>query len=161
MKKCTEPLARLLFPTLKGPESVWLKPLSLLSAVALSTSVTAHCRFQRVRHHLSAALLRVQGPVMEEPEPWPWRSSSWVHGGDSRVPPRSGKVAQSSPTLCDSIDCTAHGILQARILQWGAFSFPRGSSQPGIEPRCPALQADCLPAEPPGKPQRQESVVSG
>ena len=33
------------------------------------------------------------------------------------------KVAQSCPTLCDPIDYTAHGILQARILEWVAFSF--------------------------------------
>ena len=28
------------------------------------------------------------------------------------------KVAQSCPTPCDPIDCTVHGILQARILEW-------------------------------------------
>ena len=32
--------------------------------------------------------------------------------------------------LCDSMDYTAHGILQARILEWVAFPFSRGSSQP-------------------------------
>ena len=32
---------------------------------------------------------------------------------------------------------TAHGILQARILEWVAFPFSRGSSQPGIEPWSP------------------------
>ena len=40
------------------------------------------------------------------------------------------KVAQSCPTLCDSMDYTIHGILQARILEWVAFPFSRGSSQP-------------------------------
>ena len=40
------------------------------------------------------------------------------------------KVAQSCPTLCDPIDYTVHGILQARILEWVAFPFSRGSSQP-------------------------------
>ena len=39
------------------------------------------------------------------------------------------KVAQSCPTLCDSMDCIVHGILQARILEWVAVSFSRGSSQ--------------------------------
>ena len=58
------------------------------------------------------------------------------------------KVAQSCPTLCDPMDYIVHGILQARILEWVAFPFSRGSSQP----RSPALQADSLPAEPPGKP---------
>ena len=39
------------------------------------------------------------------------------------------KVAQSCPTLCDPMDYTVHGILQARILEWVAFPFSRGSSQ--------------------------------
>ena len=40
------------------------------------------------------------------------------------------KVAQSCPTLWDPIDYTVHGILQARILEWVAIPFSRGSSQP-------------------------------
>ena len=40
------------------------------------------------------------------------------------------KVAQFCPTLCDPMDYTVHGILQARILEWVAFSFSRVSSQP-------------------------------
>ena len=47
------------------------------------------------------------------------------------------KVAQSCPSLCNPMGYTVHGILQARILEWGAFPFSRGSSQP----RSPALQA--------------------
>ena len=43
------------------------------------------------------------------------------------------EVAQSCPTLCDPVDCnlpgsSVHGILQARILEWVAISFSRGSS---------------------------------
>ena len=41
------------------------------------------------------------------------------------------KVAQSCPTLCDPMDDTVHGILQARILEWVASPFSGGSSQPG------------------------------
>ena len=51
------------------------------------------------------------------------------------------------------VDYTVHGILQARTLEWVAFLYSRGSSQPGIEPRSPTLQADSLPSEPPGKPR--------
>ena len=40
------------------------------------------------------------------------------------------KVAQSCPTPCDPMDHTVHGILQARILEWVAFPFSRGPSQP-------------------------------
>ena len=39
-------------------------------------------------------------------------------------------VTQSWLTFCDSTDYTVHGILQARILEWVAFPFSRGSSQP-------------------------------
>ena len=43
--------------------------------------------------------------------------------------------AQSCPSLCDPMDCSlpgssVHGILQARILEWVAYPFSRGSSQP-------------------------------
>ena len=62
------------------------------------------------------------------------------------------KVAQSCLTLCDPTSYTIHRILQARILEWVAFSFSRGSSQARIEPRSPTLQVDYLPAEPQGKP---------
>ena len=40
------------------------------------------------------------------------------------------KVVQLCLTLCDPMDYTVHGILQARILEWVAFPFSRGSSQP-------------------------------
>ena len=40
------------------------------------------------------------------------------------------KVAQSCLTLCDTMDYTVHGILQARILEWVAVPFSRGFSQP-------------------------------
>ena len=45
------------------------------------------------------------------------------------------KSLQSCLTLCDPMDrslpgSSVHGILQARILEWGAVPFSRGSSQP-------------------------------
>ena len=46
---------------------------------------------------------------------------------------------------------TVHGILQARILEWVAFSFSKGSSQPRDRTQVSTLQAASLPAEPPGK----------
>ena len=46
---------------------------------------------------------------------------------------------------------SVHGILQAKILQWVAISFPRATSQPRNEPRSPALQADALRTELHGK----------
>ena len=38
------------------------------------------------------------------------------------------KVAQLFLTLFDPMDYTVHGILQARILDWVAFPFSRGTS---------------------------------
>ena len=59
--------------------------------------------------------------------------------------------SQSCLTLCDPMDCTVHGILQAKILEWVAVPFSRDRPNPGIEPRSPALQADSLLVEPFGK----------
>ena len=44
-------------------------------------------------------------------------------------------TAQSCPTLCNPMDCSppgssVHEVFQARILEWVAISFSRGSSQP-------------------------------
>ena len=57
---------------------------------------------------------------------------------------QESEVAQSCPILCDPVDCSppGRGILQARILEWVAIFFSRS----------PALRADALTSEPPGKP---------
>ena len=52
---------------------------------------------------------------------WDWKKSESVS-------------PQSCPALCDPMDCSppgcsVHGLLQARILEWVAISFSRGSSQ--------------------------------
>ena len=50
-----------------------------------------------------------------------------------------------------------------RILEWVAYPFSSGPSQPGLERGSPALKVDSLPAEPPGKPKSESesrSVVS-
>ena len=72
--------------------------------------------------------------------------------------------SESCSVVSDSLQPhgdTVHQILQVRILEWVAFPFSTGSSQPrdlpnpGIKLRSPTLQADSLPAEPQGKPKRQ------
>ena len=45
------------------------------------------------------------------------------------------KVIQLCPTLCDPMDYTIHGILQARTLEWVAFPFSKGSFQPRDQTR--------------------------
>ena len=63
-------------------------------------------------------------------------------------------ITQSCLTLCDPVDCSppgssVHGIFQARVLK--PFPSPRDLPNPGIKPGSPALQADALLSEPPGK----------
>ena len=49
--------------------------------------------------------------IIKESKTWKWKSLSCVR-------------------LCNSMDYTVRGILQARIPEWVAFPFSRGSSQP-------------------------------
>ena len=75
----------------------------------------------------------------------------------SGTPPSlSGSIFQSCLTLCDPVNCgppgsSAHGISQARTLEWVAISYSRGSSNPGIEPVSLHWKVDFLPLEPTGK----------
>ena len=68
----------------------------------------------------------------------------------------AAKSHQSCPTLCDPIDSSLPGSTVPGILQqeyWSGLPFPPPGDLPNpwIEPRSPALQADSLPSEPPGK----------
>ena len=47
------------------------------------------------------------------------------------------KVTQPCLTLCDPVDYTVHGILQARILEWVAFPSPRIFPAQGLNPGLP------------------------
>ena len=62
------------------------------------------------------------------------------------------KAAHSCPTLCNPMDYTVRGILQARILERVAFPFSRGSSQPRERTQVSRIARDSFPAEPQGKP---------
>ena len=66
-------------------------------------------------------------------------------------------VSQSCSTLYDPMyysppGSSDPGILQARILEWVTIPSPEDLPDPGIEPGSPALEADALTSEPPGKP---------
>ena len=59
------------------------------------------------------------------------------------------EVAQSCLTLCAPMDCSppgssVHGILQARILEYAAISFSRGSSQPRDWTRVSCIVGRCF-----------------
>ena len=67
------------------------------------------------------------------------------------------KSLQLCPTLCDPMDSSPQAPLStgfSREESWSGLPFPSPGDlpDPGIEHRPPALQADSLPSEPPGKP---------
>ena len=84
--------------------------------------------------------------------PFKWTESSYLYSCFEFSLKVKVKVAQLCPTLCDPIAYTVLGILQARILEWVAFPFSRGSSQPRNQTQVPTLKVDTLSAEPQRKP---------
>ena len=65
-------------------------------------------------------------------------------------------VVQSCPTLCNTMDM---GFPKQEY--WSGLSFPSPEDLPnsGIKPRSPAMQADSLPSEAPGKPTSLFRVI--
>ena len=66
-------------------------------------------------------------------------------------------VVQLCPPLCNPMDCSppgssVHEILQARILEWVAILFARGSSWPSAWTWVSCIAKWNLPSEPPRKP---------
>ena len=66
------------------------------------------------------------------------------------------EVSQSCLTLCKLMDCSLQAppsMEFSRQEYWSRLPFPSPGDlpDPGIEPRAPALWADALPSEPPGK----------
>ena len=69
-------------------------------------------------------------PLQQMAKTWPWLPRSYVPNkmGKPVLFCSKVKVAQSCPALCDPMDYTVRGFLQARILGWAAFPFSRGLS---------------------------------
>ena len=62
---------------------------------------------------------------------------------------KRNEVTQSCPTLCNPMDCSppgssVHGIFQARVLEWGAIAFSRGSSQPRDQTQVSCIIGSCF-----------------
>ena len=81
----------------------------------------------------------------------------------------SGKKSESESEVvsdyCDPMDCSlpgfsVHGILQARVLEWVAIAFSRGSSRSRDRTRVSRIGDRRLTSEPPGKPKELLRVVS-
>ena len=67
----------------------------------------------------------------------PWSEVKW------------SEVSQSCPTFCDPMDCSlpgssVYGIFQARVLEWVAISFSRGSSWPRDRTRISRIVGRCF-----------------
>ena len=123
-------------------QEYWSSLHSLLQGIFLTQGLNPgflHCR--QILYHLSH-----QGsPVYKE-------CTLYAH----KVATAAAKSLHSCPTLCDPIDSSplsssVPGILQARKLEWLPYLPPGDLPNPGIEPRFPALQADSVPSELPGK----------
>ena len=65
---------------------------------------------------------------------------------------RLKRLSMHTCTDCSLPGSSLHGTLQVRRLEWVAIPFSRGLPEPGTEPRSPALPADSLLSQPPGKP---------
>ena len=93
--------------------------------------------FHLLPEHSPSGSIRGKEPIHKVPQIFP----SWGVAANTRRTTLNGNmstsvsVAQSYLTVCNPMDCSppgasVHGMLQARILQWVAIPFSRGSSQP-------------------------------
>ena len=79
--------------------------------------------------------------------------------------PSESEVAQSCPTLCNPWTVAYQAPLSmgfSRQECWSGLPFPSPGDlpDPGIKPWSPALRADALPSEPPGKPELLNKFLS-
>ena len=129
-----------------------LLALKIFSVIALLQLLLS--RFSRVQLCATPDTAAHQAPPslgFSRQEPW-----SGVPFPSPTIQVRESEVAQSCLTLCDPMDCSlpgssVHGIFQARVLEWVAISFCRGSSQTKIKPISPALTGRFFTTESPGK----------
>ena len=91
-----------------------------------------------------------------------WRTVNWCshcgkpYGGFSTVLKRTIVCVPPCPTLCDPTDCSppgpsVHGISQARMLEWVAIPFYRGSSWPRDWTHIYCISGNFFTTEPPRK----------
>ena len=90
------------------------------------TTIRQHYHSTNVTAHLTDCLLWEHVPRRFI---WVCLAFNWAQHMGSMIKCEV-KVTQSYLTLCDPMDYTVHGILQARILEWVTFPFSRRSSQP-------------------------------
>ena len=64
-----------------------------------------------------------------------WAMRQALYNSGWKKEKKESDVAQSCPTLCNTVDCSlprssVHGIFQARVLEWVAISFSNGGWSP-------------------------------
>ena len=114
----------------EAPPEARQKPCACESS-CLSVSLWNHAGFsvQRVCGDPANASVWVLAGFREEMPDGTGRLQSNLDSGGYLWKVK-GQVLLSCPTLCDPLDFRIHGILQAKILEWAAFPFSRGSSKP-------------------------------
>ena len=95
-------------------------------------------------------------------ETFVWTTECTIYFIDFLLEKLAAQLLQSCPTLCSPMGCSlpgssVHGILQARILEWVAMPFSRGSSQPRDQT---TSQVDCLPLRCTFDPTDQKRQIS-
>ena len=89
-------------------------------------------------------------PQQDPGVPSGWTTLARGEGREERISSvQFSSVAQSCLTLCDPMDSSLsgsslHGILQARVLEWVAISFSRGSSRPRDRTRVSCIPGRCF-----------------
>ena len=100
------------------------KPMTNLDSVLRSRDITLLTKVRIVK--------ALDFPWMDGWMDGMYGCESWTINKASEV-----KVTQSSPTVCEPMDYTVYGILQARVLEWVVFPFSMESSQQGLNPGLP------------------------
>ena len=93
------------------------------------------------------------------------KCSFWLKS-QRRAMQSESEVAQLCPTLCNPMDCSYQAPLSmgfSRWEYWSGLPFPSLGDlpNPAVEPGSPALQADALWSEPPGKSHKEGLIKEG
>ena len=131
-KESQEPPEAEVLRSKEDSTSPWTFGVKMLTP-SFQTSGLQHCEKRNFYyHHVCGNLLWHPRELIYLSIRWWCKGNSfawWVphYYSESQV---KVKGAQSCPTLCDPVDYTNYGIIQARIPEWVALPFSRGSSQP-------------------------------
>ena len=106
--------------------------LGLKKYPIMSFSMSFGCRLDKDKQNkifIFMELVIINSPVSKKLN----RGGSLHHTCTSVITESESEVVQACPTLCDPVDCSLpgsslHGFLHAKILEWVAISFSRGSS---------------------------------